>query len=190
MRFLLVLALGAMAMFGANEFSNRRAPSFSLPDNTMRQHDILDYRGKVLLVEFIQTKCQKCQELTRSVEGRVKPKFGDKLAVLSIVVPPDTFEDVKKFINVFKVTSPILFDMGQVAGSYSKASPERPAMYFPHVFLIDQKGQIRNDWQFTAPGLYPDVISGDRLVAEIEKLVAEGGGAPAAPAKTAAPKKK
>lgn len=185
-RNIVLLGLGALALMGANEFSNRRAPSFSLPDVTFRQHDILDFRGKVLIVEFIQTKCEKCQALTKVLETRVKPKFGDNLAVLSIVVPPDTFDDVKKYINVFKVTNPILFDSGQVAGSYSKASPEKPAMYFPHVFLIDAKGQIRNDWQFLSSNTYPDVVSGDRLIAEIEKLVAEGK--PAAPAP--APKKK
>ncbi|MBZ2183665.1 MAG: TlpA family protein disulfide reductase [Bryobacter sp.] len=191
MKSILVLALASCALFAANEYSGRRAPSFSLPDVNMRQHDILDYRGKVLIVEFMQTKCDKCQALTKSIEGRVKPKFGDNVAILSIVVPPDTFDDVKKYTNVFKVSSPILFDMGQVAGSYVKASPQRPAMYFPHVFLIDQKGEIRADWQWTAPGLYPDVISGDRLITEIEKLLAEGKAAapatPAAPAK-AAPK--
>jgi peroxiredoxin len=188
MKSILVIALASSALFAANEYSGRRAPSFSLPDVNMRQHDILDYRGKVLIVEFMQTKCDKCQSLTKSLEGRVKPKFGDNIAILSIVVPPDTFDDVKKYINVFKVSSPILFDMGQVAGSYVKASPQRPAMYFPHLFLIDQKGEIRGDWQWTAPGLYPDVLSGDRLITEIEKLLAEGkAAAPAAPAK-AAPK--
>lgn len=182
MRNFVLFALSAIALMGANEYSGRRAPSFSLPDVNMKQHDILDYRGKVLIVEFMQTKCDKCQALTRSIEGRVKAKFGDSVGILSIVVPPDTFDDVKKYMNVFKVTSPILFDMGQVAGSYVKASPQKPAMYFPHVFLIDQKGEIRNDWQWTAPGLYPDVLSGDRLVTEIEKLQAEGKAAAPAPA--------
>ena len=188
MHKIFLFGLSALALMGANEYSGRRAPSFSLPDVNMRQHDILDYRGKVLIVEFMQTKCEKCQTLTRSIEGRVKAKFGDSVGVLSIVVPPDTFDDVKKYINVFKVTTPILFDTGQVASSYVKATPQKPAMYFPHVFLIDQQGQIRADWQWTAPGLYPDVISGDRLVSEIEKLQAEGK--PAAPAAGAAKKKK
>ncbi|MCX6610616.1 MAG: TlpA disulfide reductase family protein [Acidobacteria bacterium] len=182
MRHLILLGLSAFALMAANEYSGRRAPSFSLPDVNMKQHDILDYRGKVLIIEFMQTKCEKCQALTRSIEGRVKAKFGDSVGVLSIVVPPDTFDEVKKYINVFKVTNPILFDAGQVASSYVKASPDRPAMYFPHVFLIDQKGQIRMDWQWTAAGLYPDVISGDRLVTEIEKLQAEGKAAAPAPA--------
>ena len=174
MHKIFLLGVTAFALMGANEFSGRRAPSFSLPDVNMKQHDILDYRGKVLILEFIQTKCEKCQILTRSIETKVKAKFGDSIGVLSVVVPPDTFDEVKKFINVFKVTSPILFDAGQMASSYTKATPQRPAMYFPHVFLIDQKGEIRNDWQWIAPGLYPDVLSGDQLIAEITKLQAEG----------------
>lgn len=189
MRHLILLGLSAFALMAANEFSGRRAPSFSLPDVSMRQHDILDYRGKVLIVEFMQTKCEKCQALTRALEGKVKAKFGDSVGILSIVVPPDSIDDVKKYINVFKITNPILFDAGQVASSYVKATPERPALYFPHLFLIDQKGQIRMDWQWTAAGLYPDVLSGDRLVTEIEKLQAEGKAA-AAPAAAPATKKK
>ncbi len=179
------IALVLGMAFGAGELSNRRAPSFSLPDSSMVQHDILDYRGKVLIIEFMQTKCPSCQELTKVLETKIKPKFGDKLAVLSIVVPPDNIELVKKYVDVFKVTSPILFDSGQVAGSYSKATPQRPQMYFPHIFLIDQQGQIRNDWAFTAPKQYPDVLSGDKLIAEVEKLL--GAAAPAA--KTPAKKK-
>ena len=171
--------IGVATLLASGEYSNRRAPSFSLPDATMKQHDILDYRGKVLLIDFMQTKCEKCQAFTKMIEAKVKQKYGDKVEVLSVVVPPDTIDDVKKYIGVFKVTGPILFDSGQVAGSYVKATPQKPAFYFPHVFLIDQNGQIRNDWQWTAPGAYPEVLSGEKLMAEIDKLL---GAAPAAPA--------
>jgi peroxiredoxin len=171
MRTLLLLTVSALLAQAAGELSNRRAPSFSLPDVNFQQHDILDYRGKVLIIEFMQTKCPTCQDITKMIEAKLKPKFGDKVAVLSIVVPPDTIDLVKKYIDVFKVTSPILFDAGQVAGSYAKSSPQRPAMYFPHVFLIDQQGQIRNDWQFLNAKMYPEVVTGEKLITEIEKLL-------------------
>ncbi len=185
MRTFVLLALSCLLAQAAGELSNRRAPSFSLPDVNFQQHDILDYRGKVLLIEFMQTKCPTCQEITKTIEAKVKPKFGDKIAVLSIVVPPDTMDLVKKYIEVFKVSSPVLFDAGQVAGSYVKSSPQRPQMYFPHVFLIDQQGQIRNDWQFLNAKMYPEVVSGEKLIAEIEKLLAA---APAPAAKKPAKK--
>lgn len=182
-RTLFLLLLSFSTLFAAGELSGRRAPSFSLPDPNARQHDILDYRGKVLLIEFMQTKCPTCQELTKMFEAKLKPKFGDKVAVLSIVVPPDNLESVKKYIEVFKVSSPILFDSGQVAGSYVKASPQRPQMYFPHLFLIDANGQIRNDWQFLGPKQYPEIVTGTQLITEIEKLLSTPTPASKKPAK-------
>jgi peroxiredoxin len=183
MRTLLLAGLSAGLLLAEGEMSNRRAPSFSLPDVNLRQHDILDYRGQVLLIEFLQTKCPTCQSLSKTIETKIKPRFGAKVAVLSIVVPPDTLDQVKKYIDVFKITSPILFDSGQVAGSYSKATPQRPAMYFPHLFLIDAAGQIRNDWAFRGPNEYADIVSGERLIAEIEKALPAASPAKKTPAK-------
>lgn len=160
-----------MSLSGSGELSNRRAPGFSLPDTLQRQYDLYDYRGKVVLIEIMMTSCDKCQTLTKMIEARLKPKYGDKLVVLGVVVPPDSVDKVKKYIDVFKVTYPILYDSGQMVGSYIKASPQRPSVYFPHVFLIDQNGMIRNDWQFTTADAYKDVLSGDALVAEIDKLL-------------------
>lgn len=182
-----------MTLSGSGELSNRRAPGFSLPDTFQRQYDLYDYRGKVVLLEFMQTTCEKCQALTKTIEARLKPKYGDKLVVLGVVVPPDSVDKVKKYIDVFKVTYPILYDSGQMVGSYVKASPQRPSVYFPHVFLVDQNGMIRNDWQFQSADAYKEVLSGDALIADIDKLLAAGEAAkapaaPAAPAKSAAPK--
>ena len=52
-----VISLGAAAMSleAAGELSNRRAPGFSLPDSNINYHDLGDYRGKVVLVDFIKT---------------------------------------------------------------------------------------------------------------------------------------
>ena len=111
-----LFACTALALLAANEFSNRRAPSFSLPDVSMMQHDILDSRGKVLILEFMQTKCEKCQMLTKMMESKIKPKYGANISIISVVVPPDNFDDVKKYIGVFKVTSPIVFDTLAMTG--------------------------------------------------------------------------
>jgi hypothetical protein len=48
---------GAFTLFGAGEYSNRRAPGFSPADSHFEQHDTQDYRGKVPIVDFMQTKC-------------------------------------------------------------------------------------------------------------------------------------
>src|SRR5579862_462710 len=95
--------------------SGRRAPSFSLPDYTTKQHDILDYRGKWLILNFAQTDLPRCQEVTKKLEP-VKTKFGSKVEILTVVLtPPENQQTVAKFMNATKTTSTIVFDQGQVA---------------------------------------------------------------------------
>src|ERR1700676_22348 len=121
-----VFLVAAFAL-SAQGLVNRRAPSFSLPDSTLQQHDILDYRGSWLFLDFMKTDCPVCKQLSVKLEG-LKAKYGVKVAVLSIVVtPPETQATVGKYIAETKASSPIVFDLSQVAISYFKATPQNPA---------------------------------------------------------------
>lgn len=122
----------------------RRAPGFSLPDTTAKQHDIADYRGKIVLLDMIQTNCPKCLDLTGHL-AQVKAKYGDAVQVLSVVTMPDNMKTVSEFIRTKKVTSPVLFDCGQVMASYMKITPSNPTIHFPHLFVIDKNGMIRRE---------------------------------------------
>ena len=55
MRVLTAILLCAALPCAAQELSGRRAPSFSLSDSALKQHDILDYRGRWLLIDFMRT---------------------------------------------------------------------------------------------------------------------------------------
>jgi peroxiredoxin len=145
MKPLAIFLIAALSLFAAGEYSNRRAPGFSLQDPHFEQHDPEDYRGKVLIVEFMQTTCPVCQRLTDTLL-QIKEKYGDRIAVLSIVTLPDNFQTVEKFAADRKIPWPMLFDSGQVMMSYLKVTPSNPKVEFPHVFLIDGKGTIRNDF--------------------------------------------
>ena len=138
----LIVSLPALA---GGSLSGRRAPGFSLPDSTLKQHDLHDYRGKVVLLEMMQTTCPSCQTLTAELE-RIKTKYDGKVAVISVVNPPDNMNTVKGYITSHGVTGPMLFDSGQMAVSYFKVTPQNPRIHLPHLFLIDADGMIRNDW--------------------------------------------
>jgi peroxiredoxin len=169
MRHILALGLLVPALFAAGEYSNRRAPGFSLPDMRGIQHDPQDYRGKVVIVEFMQTACPHCIKFSEILE-QAKAKYKDKIEILSVVTMPDTAQNVQKYIADHKITSPILFDSGQVMASYLKITPQNPSVSFPHVFFLDGKGMIRNDYGYdkeSAP-----VFEGTALFLEIEKLLA------------------
>ena len=68
-RGLICLAWLSVAVLVADgELSNRRAPGFSLPDGNLKQHDLQDYRGRVVLVEFMQSQCPNCAAFSRVLE--------------------------------------------------------------------------------------------------------------------------
>ena len=168
MRVLSVLLLAALSVFAAGNLSNRRAPGFSLPDSQFRQYDLADYRGKVVLLEIMRTSCPSCQKLAVTLE-RVRAKYGNKIQVLTIVNPPDTQATVAQFTSTFGVKTPVLFDSGQVAASYFRATPQNPSVHVPHLFLIDGNGMIRNDFGYS--DATKSIFEGDALYAEIDRLL-------------------
>ena len=133
---------------GQVEAQIRRAPGFSLPDVSMKQYDLHDYRGRVVVLDIMQTSCPHCQTLARALE-RVKAKYGDKVAVLSVVNPPDNLNTVRQYQQKYGIRTPVLFDMGQMAVSYLRVTPQNPGITLPHLFVIDKAGMIRHDMAYS-----------------------------------------
>ena len=169
MRFFFCFLASAAFLFASGELSGRRAPGFSLPDLHLQQHDPHDYRGKVLLLDVIQTNCPHCARFSEILE-KVHNKYGDKVAVLSIVNPPDTQTTVARFVQEHKISTPVLFDCGQVSVSYLKVTPRNPKINVPHVFIIDGQGMIRNDFGYDFDT--HNIFEGDGLSAVIDDLLA------------------
>jgi peroxiredoxin len=169
----------AVSLPGAGKLSGRRAPSFALPDVSMAYHDIQDYRGKVVLLEIIQSTCPVCNSFQKIAET-IRLKYGGKVVVLSIVNPPDTLATVGQFIAQNAVKSPVLFDCGQVSAIYMKATPKNPQISLPHMFLIDAKGTIRYDYEYGS-GYEKYFESLEPLTKDLDILVGEMAGAPANP---------
>jgi peroxiredoxin len=182
MYHLFAVLLLAASTLCAGELSNRRAPGFSLPDMKGQQHDPQDYRGKVLLIDIMRTDCPGCAGFAKTLV-RLKAKYGDKLGIISVVNPPDTQQTVGQFIAGHKLTTPVVFDCGQVAYSYMKS----PSFDTPHVFLVDGTGMIREDFGHSV--LNHSLFEGDGLATYIDRLMG-GGAAAAKPAAKQAPAKK
>ena len=165
-KFPALILISSMMLFAAGEYSNRRAPGFSLADSRFEQHDPQDYRGKVLIIDFMQTTCGVCMKLADALV-QVKAKYGEKLAILSIMTLPDNFETVDKFAAEHKIPWPMLFDSGQVMMSYLKVTPANPQVHFPHLFIVDGNGTIRNDFE----GSEDKALTVAGISAEVDKLM-------------------
>ncbi len=169
MRCLAVFLLSTVVSLAANEQAGRRAPGFALPDPEYKRfYDLQDYKGKVLLIDIMTTSCPHCMLLSTTLE-QVKERYGDQVAVLSVVLPPDNQETVAKYISKNRITVPIVCDMGQMTVSYLNAKPDQAHMDVPHLFIIDQKGIIRNDFQYVEE--QRAIFEGPGLFAEIDRLL-------------------
>jgi len=107
LKYLLLAAAVALPCFPAGELSGRRAPGFALVDLNLNYHDLLDHRGQVVVVDIMKTDCPHCLGVSKNLE-RIKAKFGNRVAILSVVTPPDTQLTVKNFLINNKLTTPTL----------------------------------------------------------------------------------
>jgi peroxiredoxin len=159
-KFLTILLCAAACITAAD----RRAPGFNLMDSKGDWHDLADYRGKPVLLAMIQTTCPHCSALADNLE-RVQQKYGDKIRVLAVVVPPDTPDKAKDFIAGHNISYPILFDMGQMCFSYVRT----PNLAFPRLYIIDGNGMIRADNEYSP--LTSNIFEGSALDAAIDRLL-------------------
>lgn len=162
MRNLLTFLLGLATLFAAD--APRRAPGFSLPDGKGAEHDLADYRGKVVLLAFTQTTCPHCANFAQKLQ-QIHQKYGDKVAVIAVVDPPDDPAKVAAYVQGHALTYPILFDCGQMAYSYVLSQN----LDYPRLYLIDAGGTIRGDYQYSP--LTTGIFEGDKLPAEVDRLL-------------------
>lgn len=166
MRTILIAALSIVSLLAAD--GPRRAPGFALADTKAKLYDLYDYRGKIVLLEFMQTNCAHCAAFTNVIK-KIQQKYGDKVAILAVANPPDNGNTVNQFIAGHQITYPVLFDMGQVAYSYVL----KGSVDLPQVFLIDSKGMIYS--QFGYSPMTRDIFEGNGLLNEIDRMLAAGG---------------
>jgi peroxiredoxin len=164
MRTVLITLLCSLALVAAD--SLRRAPGFDLPDLKGQFHDLADYRGKVLVLEFLKTDCPHCATFA-DVLAQIQPIYGDKVAVLAVAhLGTDSIQNIAQFEAGHKLTYPLVMDMGQMMYSYVM-SPQGTDL--PHVYIIDANGYIRSDYVYNA--LTREVFEGKGLFADIDRLL-------------------
>jgi peroxiredoxin len=162
MRTLVATLVCAAALLAAN--ASRRAPGFSLPDAKGQEHDLADFRGKVVLLEFMQTGCPHCGVFA-DVLNQVQQKYGDRIALLSIANPPDDLKSITGFSINHKAGWPLLLDCGQVAYSYLRTL----SFDIPHVYLIDPNGGIADDFGYSEAT--KDIFEGKGLFPRLDAVL-------------------
>src|SRR5262249_32111902 len=128
--------------------------------------DLADYRGKVVVLEFMSTTCPHCARFA-DILATVGPKYGDKVAIIAVAnVNTDNPGQIAQYAKGHNLTYPLVMDQGQMMFSYVQ-SPQ--AADVPHVYIIDASGTIRGDFVYSLTTR--DIFEGKGLFAEIDKVL-------------------
>jgi len=163
-------------------------PAFSLTERSGRRITQNDLKGKVWLADFIFTTCPDiCPLMSSRLSGLQEKAFASgKVGFLSFSVDPvnDTPEVLRDYADHLQAREEWLFvtgDKGQIeriaktgfllAFQNENGAPEEIS-HSSKIALVDQDGFIRRFYE----GATAD--ESEKMLADIETLLKEGGGAP------------
>ena len=111
-------------------------PGLKLPDMQGKMHDLDDYRGHVVLVQFWATYCTPCRKEMPSMNKLMKKMEGVPFKILAVDMG-ETHHEVSRFVKQVKPEFTILMDeTGQAIGEWRVFAA-------PSNFIIDPQGKIR-----------------------------------------------
>lgn len=132
----------AVAVFAASaqggelrSWTGGPTPALALKDLYGREHQLADYRGRLVLVSFWATWCEPCRDEMPSFD-RLRRRFDGRLEVLAVNYGEGEAR-VRAFLGKIPVGFPVLLDRDATA---AKAWQAR---VLPTTFLVDPAGRVR-----------------------------------------------
>lgn len=114
-----------------------QAPEFSLEDTLGTRHNLADYRGQVVLLNFWATWCAPCKLEMPAIQERYDDHQGQGFQVLAVDFD-ESSSTVKAFADELNLTFPLLLDPG---GEVQKQYRIRG---YPTSVFLDRDGVVRN----------------------------------------------
>lgn len=168
MKRILAVLICASALFAQGP---RRAPSFCLPDMALQFRDLLDYRGKFVVLEFMMTSCPHCAPFGDVLKD-VQNRYAGRVQVLAIAnTQTDTPKTAAAYMQSHGINYPMMWDMGQVGFSYIQ---KQQINDLPHIYLINPSGYIVGDFGYSLTTR--EIFEGRGLYKELDRALAAAGG--------------
>lgn len=115
---------------------NKPVPNFSLPDLHGKIHQIKEYRGKIVIVNFWSCECPHSERTDKSIMSMFVQWQDD---VVMLTIASNRNEQAKEIKNVSetrRIPNVLLDSNCEVANQFE-------AQTTPHVFVIDREGILR-----------------------------------------------
>ena len=140
----------AMALIPASE--RKPAPSFTLANLQGEPVTLLEYKGRVVLLNFWATWCLPCRQEMPGMQSVWQTYQAQGLTVLAVSIDTVAPERIAKFVKKLQLSFPILLDAEDQASSLYRVSG------LPASFLLDRDGRVAS------------VITGSREWSNAESL--------------------
>lgn len=114
---------------------NVEAENFTLSDMQGVKHQLKDYRGKTVLVNFWAMSCNICKSELTTLQSAYELIDSDELAIVSVHAGSN-FDGVEDVLKLSKVTYDVLFDTALQLGDWG-------VPILPTTFIVDPNGNIR-----------------------------------------------
>ena len=147
--FILSLTSFAIPLNNMDKDGNVTLPNIELVDQYGKKHNLQDYKGKVIMINFWVSWCSDCKkEIPKVVE--LYKEYGENkkdLIILGVVTPisekyPDNKDRINKKALLKHITDnkyifPSLFD--ETGKTYAEYEIEE----YPSTFIIDRNGYLK-----------------------------------------------
>jgi peroxiredoxin len=110
------------------------APNFTFPDLNGKMVSLVDYKGKVVLVNIWATWCPPCVDEMPSMEKLYQLLNGENFEILAVSIDTKGRKVVAPFMKKYKLTFPALIDSKGIIKTTYKTTG------VPESFIIDKQG--------------------------------------------------
>ena len=139
---LLPVLLGFAALLPARPPVPRPAKEFSCSDPNGKPISLSDYKGKVVVVQFLITNCSHCQALSRLLT-KLQAEYGPRgFQAFGVAINDATPEMVRSYVRDHELSIPVgSAPRDQVVKYLGVSEVERLAV--PQVMVIDRRGVVQ-----------------------------------------------
>lgn len=112
-----------------------KAPDFALVDLNGQKHQLSDYKGQGVFLNFWGTFCKPCEEEFPYIDNQYE-HFKDKGVQVIAVDVGETEFAVRQFVERHELTFPVVIDQNEEVQTAYGINP------LPITFLIDKNGTV------------------------------------------------
>lgn len=133
--------------------SSVKAPDFVFTDTDENKHNLSDFFGKVILLDFMATWCDPCIKMIENIK-EVNERYPELIIISIDIDPTESIEEIKKFKDKYGANWLFVLDKEEINKKYGVVG-------IPKTIIINPSGEISYS--------HSGVVSPSKLSDEIEK---------------------